>query len=128
MAMAIIRAGMSMKKRRSWGLPRKLRAVAQNTSLGTYPVYAFGSEEQKQEWMPKLTSGDTPLNPYRVLWDLARTVDLDNTIKLDIRYATTDNFVGRPVILHHQRMIHGDICRPLFKITYGIAACRHHIT
>jgi acetolactate synthase-1/2/3 large subunit len=30
--------------------------------------------------MPKLTSGETPLNPYRVLWDLAHTVDLDNTI------------------------------------------------
>jgi acetolactate synthase-1/2/3 large subunit len=30
--------------------------------------------------MPKLTSAETPLNPYRVLWDLAHTVDLDNTI------------------------------------------------
>ena len=30
--------------------------------------------------MPKLTSSETPLNPYRVLWDLAHTVDLDNTI------------------------------------------------
>jgi acetolactate synthase-1/2/3 large subunit len=32
------------------------------------------------EWLPKLTSDETPLNPYRVLWDLAHTVDLDNTI------------------------------------------------
>jgi short/branched chain acyl-CoA dehydrogenase len=31
--------------------------MAANTSLGTWPVYAFGSEEQKQEWMPLLTSG-----------------------------------------------------------------------
>jgi short/branched chain acyl-CoA dehydrogenase len=31
--------------------------VAAHTSLGTWPVYAFGSEEQKQEWMPQLTSG-----------------------------------------------------------------------
>jgi len=31
--------------------------LAQNTSLGTYPIYAFGSEEQKQEWMPQLCSG-----------------------------------------------------------------------
>jgi acetolactate synthase-1/2/3 large subunit len=30
--------------------------------------------------MPKLSSNETPLNPYRVLWDLAHTVDLDNTI------------------------------------------------
>ena len=32
--------------------------VAAHTSLGTWPVYAFGSEEQKQEWMPQLTSGE----------------------------------------------------------------------
>ena len=32
------------------------------------------------EWMPKLASKDAPLNPYRVLWDLQHTVDLDNTI------------------------------------------------
>jgi short-chain 2-methylacyl-CoA dehydrogenase len=31
--------------------------VAQNTSLATYPIYAFGSEEQKQEWLPGLCSG-----------------------------------------------------------------------
>jgi thiamine pyrophosphate-dependent acetolactate synthase large subunit-like protein len=32
------------------------------------------------EWMPKLTSDNAPLSPYRVLWDLAKTVDPDNTI------------------------------------------------
>ncbi|MFL5886714.1 MAG: acyl-CoA dehydrogenase family protein [Thermoleophilaceae bacterium] len=32
--------------------------VAAHTSLGTYPLYAFGSEEQKQEWLPRLTSGE----------------------------------------------------------------------
>jgi len=32
--------------------------VAANTSLGTWPVYAFGTEEQKREWMPLLTSGE----------------------------------------------------------------------
>ncbi|MGI8511634.1 MAG: acyl-CoA dehydrogenase family protein [Solirubrobacteraceae bacterium] len=31
--------------------------VAANTSLGTFPIYAFGSEEQKQDWMPELCSG-----------------------------------------------------------------------
>jgi short-chain 2-methylacyl-CoA dehydrogenase len=30
-----------------------------HTSLGTQPIYLFGSEEQKQEWMPRLTSGET---------------------------------------------------------------------
>jgi acetolactate synthase-1/2/3 large subunit len=32
------------------------------------------------EWMPKLTSEETPLCPYRVLWDLQHTVDVANTI------------------------------------------------
>src|ERR1700680_3670322 len=29
-----------------------------HTSLGTQPVYLFGSEEQKREWLPKLCSGE----------------------------------------------------------------------
>jgi short/branched chain acyl-CoA dehydrogenase len=29
-----------------------------HTSLGTQPIYLFGSEEQKQEWLPKLCSGE----------------------------------------------------------------------
>jgi len=29
-----------------------------HTSLGTQPVYLFGSEDQKQEWMPRLCSGE----------------------------------------------------------------------
>jgi thiamine pyrophosphate-dependent acetolactate synthase large subunit-like protein len=37
-------------------------------------------EEWLAEWMPKLTSDSTPINPYRVLWDLHQAVDLDNTI------------------------------------------------
>ncbi|MEM9683155.1 MAG: thiamine pyrophosphate-requiring protein [Pseudomonadota bacterium] len=32
------------------------------------------------QWKGKLTSNETPLSPYRVLWDLANTVDRDNTI------------------------------------------------
>jgi thiamine pyrophosphate-dependent acetolactate synthase large subunit-like protein len=32
------------------------------------------------DWMPKLTSPDVPLSPYRVLWDLQHTVDVANTI------------------------------------------------
>jgi thiamine pyrophosphate-dependent acetolactate synthase large subunit-like protein len=31
-------------------------------------------------WLPKLTSDDVPLSPYRVLWDLMHTVDVANTI------------------------------------------------
>src|SRR5487761_795230 len=32
------------------------------------------------EWQPKLTDNAAPLSPYRVIWDLLRTVDVDNTI------------------------------------------------
>jgi short-chain 2-methylacyl-CoA dehydrogenase len=32
--------------------------VAAHTSLGTWPIVAFGSEEQKQEWLPQLCSGE----------------------------------------------------------------------
>jgi short/branched chain acyl-CoA dehydrogenase len=32
--------------------------VAAHTSLGTWPIYAFGSDEQKDEWLPRLCSGE----------------------------------------------------------------------
>ena len=32
------------------------------------------------KWIPKLTSQSKPINPYRVVWDLLHTVDLDRTI------------------------------------------------
>jgi len=31
--------------------------VAAHTSLGTMPIYLYGSEEQKQEWVPQLAAG-----------------------------------------------------------------------
>ncbi len=31
--------------------------VAAHTSLGTMPIYLFGTEEQRQEWLPQLASG-----------------------------------------------------------------------
>jgi acetolactate synthase-1/2/3 large subunit len=33
-----------------------------------------------EEWLPRLTSSEVPMTPYRVLWDLQRTVDVANTI------------------------------------------------
>jgi acetolactate synthase-1/2/3 large subunit len=38
------------------------------------------NEEWLAGWMPKLTSAQNPLSPYRVLWDLQNTVDKDNTV------------------------------------------------
>jgi alkylation response protein AidB-like acyl-CoA dehydrogenase len=32
--------------------------VAAHTSLGTWPIVAFGNEEQKQTWLPQLCSGE----------------------------------------------------------------------
>lgn len=32
-------------------------------------------EEWLAEWMPKLTSDEVPINPYRVIWDMMGTID-----------------------------------------------------
>jgi len=32
--------------------------LAAHTSLGTYPIYAFGTEEQKKKYMPRLCAGE----------------------------------------------------------------------
>src|SRR5919202_3325153 len=40
--------------------------IAAHTSLGTYPIYAFGSDEQKARYLPDLTSG-------RKLWSFGLT-------------------------------------------------------
>ena len=37
-------------------------------------------EQWLAEWMPKLTSDETPINPYRVVWDLNQAVDRTQTI------------------------------------------------
>jgi acetolactate synthase-1/2/3 large subunit len=36
--------------------------------------------EFMKEWLPRLTSDEQPLTPYRVLWDLQRTVNVAETI------------------------------------------------
>jgi thiamine pyrophosphate-dependent acetolactate synthase large subunit-like protein len=36
--------------------------------------------EWMAQWMPKLTSNEVPLNPYRVIWDFMHTVDRAKTI------------------------------------------------
>jgi len=32
------------------------------------------------KWMPKLTSNETPINPYRLIWDMNNTFDKEKTI------------------------------------------------
>jgi acetolactate synthase-1/2/3 large subunit len=36
--------------------------------------------EWLERWLPKLTSDEIPLTPYRVLWELQRSVDKDHTV------------------------------------------------
>jgi thiamine pyrophosphate-dependent acetolactate synthase large subunit-like protein len=55
------------------GKPRGRRAAVEKEIQTT-------KAEWLAQWMPKLTSTDTPLSPYRVIWDLLHTVDVANTI------------------------------------------------
>ena len=48
--------------------------------MATEREIASVREAWMAEWLPMLTSGETPLSPYRVIWDLMHTVDVANTI------------------------------------------------
>lgn len=37
-------------------------------------------EEWLKEWLPRLTSNDVPISPYRVIWELERNLDKANSI------------------------------------------------
>ncbi len=37
-------------------------------------------DEWLKEWMPKLTSDEVPINPYRVIWDMMQVLDRRETI------------------------------------------------
>ena len=37
-------------------------------------------EAERREWLPRLTSDETPINPYRVVWELMHAVDRQRTI------------------------------------------------
>ncbi len=37
-------------------------------------------EEWLKEWLPKLTSNEVPINPYRVIWDIMKALDNRETI------------------------------------------------
>jgi thiamine pyrophosphate-dependent acetolactate synthase large subunit-like protein len=68
-----LRALVTAVKERLHGHPRgRLAAVAEEIRAVR--------ERWLARWLPKLTSDDVPLSPYRVLWDLMHTVDVANTI------------------------------------------------
>ena len=65
-------------------LAAEIRERLNSTSRGRADVVAQEIREVNgawmAEWMPKLTSDEVPLSPYRVIWDLMHTVDVANTV------------------------------------------------
>jgi thiamine pyrophosphate-dependent acetolactate synthase large subunit-like protein len=67
-------------------LQQLLEVLKAQAGAGRAPDTALHAEiaackaEWLDQWMHKLTSTSTPINPYRVLWDLMHTVDLDQVI------------------------------------------------
>jgi thiamine pyrophosphate-dependent acetolactate synthase large subunit-like protein len=57
---------------------RKVSSPRDSTRVAA-EIEAVRSEWMK-EWLPKLTSDAVPMTPYRVLWDLQRTVNVAETI------------------------------------------------
>lgn len=58
----------------------RLRAPQRERAAETAREIAAARADWLERWMPKLTSDETPLSPYRVIWDLLHTVDVPNTI------------------------------------------------
>ncbi|MGX1099451.1 thiamine pyrophosphate-requiring protein [Amorphus sp. MBR-141] len=56
------------------------RGIAARAHDAVAEEIAAVKEEWLAEWLPKLTSDANPMTPYRVLWDLQHTVDVENTI------------------------------------------------
>src|SRR5712692_2877274 len=56
------------------------RSSSSSSSSAVIEEIAKVREGWLAKWMPKLTSGETPLSPYRVIWDLQRAVDKSNVI------------------------------------------------
>jgi thiamine pyrophosphate-dependent acetolactate synthase large subunit-like protein len=61
-------------------LREKKNAAAERRRSTVPERIAALKKEWLAEWMPKLTSDDVPLSPYRVIWDLMHNIDLGNTI------------------------------------------------
>lgn len=58
----------------------RLGGKERGRAAGIAAAIARGKERWLEEWTPKLTDDATPINPYRVIWDLLHTVDGKNTI------------------------------------------------
>ena len=58
----------------------RLKGQPRGRAGGVAAEIASVRAEWLTQWKPKLTSSETPLSPYRVIWDLLHTVDVANTI------------------------------------------------
>ena len=58
----------------------KVQLGAEGRASGTAAQIAQIKAQFRQQWRPKLTSDEVPINPYRVFVELARAVDVANTI------------------------------------------------
>jgi acetolactate synthase-1/2/3 large subunit len=58
----------------------RLGGKSRERADGVAQEIATVRDEWLAEWQPKLACNDAPLSPYRVIWDLLHTVDVDNTI------------------------------------------------
>ena len=58
----------------------RICSAARRRDGGVAGEIAQVREEWLKEWMPKLTSDEVPLNPYRVMWDFMHTVDAQRAI------------------------------------------------
>ena len=68
-------------------LRQLIEAVKDRLGAGSRPDGSAVIQEIKQVkdnwlkiWMPKLTSDGVPINPYRIIWELSRTVDSKKAI------------------------------------------------
>jgi acetolactate synthase-1/2/3 large subunit len=58
----------------------RLRGAPRGRATAVAQEIKGSRAEWLAKWMPKLTSDEAPLSPYRVIWDLLHTVDVPNTI------------------------------------------------
>jgi acetolactate synthase-1/2/3 large subunit len=69
LALAMLYDALKQRLKRPRGLAEKVAARIQEVN-----------EPWWKQWMPKLTSDEKPLSPYRVIWELLHICDVANTI------------------------------------------------
>jgi acetolactate synthase-1/2/3 large subunit len=69
LALAMLYEALRERLKRPRGLARQVEAEIRRVN-----------EPWMAEWMPRLTSDEKPLSPYRVIWDLMHIADVANTV------------------------------------------------